>query len=57
MSKLTQQEKNQSAAIMHAVEIESSFKLYSYRIISHEQFVSRVTELTQLFQKNISENG
>lgn len=38
-----------SVAIMHAIEIESNFKLYTYRIISPEQYVTRTKELIQFF--------
>lgn len=43
----------QSAAIMHAIEIESNFKLYSYRVISHEQFIARTKELIQFFNQSV----
>ena len=36
-------------AIMLAVDLESSFKLYSYRCISAEVFTSRVNELVNFF--------
>lgn len=42
-----------SVAIMHAIEIESNFKLYSYRVISHEQFLARSKELVQYFQSEM----
>lgn len=35
-----------SAAIMCAVEMETTMKLYSYRVISPEDFIQRVTDLT-----------
>lgn len=50
-----QQEKERSAAIMLAVEIESTFKLYAYHILSHEQYFERVKELTAVFQYSISQ--
>jgi hypothetical protein len=43
----------QSVAIMHAIEIESNFKLYSYRVISHEQFLTRTKELVQYFKNEM----
>lgn len=49
---LTQNEKEQSAAIMHAVNMDSNFKLYSYRIIDHATFISRTKELIALFKSN-----
>lgn len=45
-----QEDKRKGSAIMHAVETASAFQLYSYRIISHEQFISRVEELIALYQ-------
>ena len=50
--KLTDKEAQLSASIMHAVEIDSSFKLYSFRVISEEQFINRVLELTQIYKTN-----
>lgn len=47
--KMSKQDKDQSAAILHAIEMASSFQLYSYRIISHAQYIERVKELVQLF--------
>ena len=46
---IKQTEKNQSAAIMLAIEIASNFKLFSYRIVDHEQFTLRTLELLQAF--------
>lgn len=43
-----------ATAIMHAIEVSSSFKLYSYRIISHEQYIQRITELVGIFTHQIS---
>lgn len=37
-------------AIMLSVELESNFKLYSYRVITHEQFIDKVSELVQYYQ-------
>lgn len=51
--KLTKDEAVKSAAIMHAIEVDSAFKLYSFRIISHEQYVSRIQNLVTLFNQNI----
>lgn len=45
-----------SAAIMHAIEIDSNFKLYAHRIISHEQFITRTQELIQFFNQTVK-NG
>ncbi len=54
--KLTQAEREKSSAIMLSINLESAFKLYSYRIISHEQFVSQTKELVSLFTKNIEQD-
>lgn len=59
-AKMTPQESKLSASIMHAVEIESSFKLYSYRIITPEQYVNRIQELNQILIttfKSVKEKG
>jgi hypothetical protein len=50
------QDTHRSAAILHAIEIESNFKLYSYRIIDHDVFLQRTLELTQLLTKTLK-NG
>lgn len=38
-----------SQAIHVSLDIEANFKLYSYRIISQEVFIARVTELCDFF--------
>lgn len=50
---LTKEDIIKSASILHAVEVKSSFELYAYRIISHEQYVQRIKELIQLYQKTV----
>lgn len=40
-----------SAAIGVAVEMESNFKLFSYRIIDQETYISKVDELVSFYQK------
>lgn len=50
-----QQEQERSAAIMLAVEMESTFKMYAYHILSHEQFFERVKELNEVFKYSISQ--
>ncbi len=50
---LTEQEKTNASAIMLCIEIKSSFELYSFRIISPEQFTSRVNELIANYQTNV----
>lgn len=54
-----QEEKQRSAAIMLAIEIDSAFKLYSFRIIDHETYVQQVTDLTKFYHHTIkaSKNG
>lgn len=42
-----------SAAIMHAIEMESNFKLYTYRIISQDQYITRTKELIQFFDQTL----
>lgn len=49
---LTQQDKDLSSSIMLAIELDSSFRLYSFKIISHEQYISRTKELVQHFNKS-----
>ena len=39
-----------SKAIMLAIELDSSFKLYSFRIISPEQYQERVNELVSFYK-------
>ena len=46
----TDEEKNKANAIMHAIEVKTSFELYAYRIISHEEYQARITELVEIFQ-------
>ncbi len=50
---ITSEERLKAAAIMHAVETESSFKLYAYRIITHDQFTERISELVRLYTQAI----
>ena len=40
-----------SAAIGVAVEMESNFKLFSYRIIDQNTFISKVDDLIAFYQK------
>lgn len=47
--KPTKEEAYKAAAIMHAVEVKSSFELYAYRVITHEQYLSRIKELVDIF--------
>ncbi len=42
-------ESNRRAAILLSLDIKSNFEMYAYRIISHEQFASRVDECVTLF--------
>lgn len=48
-------DRNLSAAISLAIELDGSFRLYSYRVITPEQFISRAEELIS-FHKSMS-NG
>ncbi len=45
----TQEEINKSAAITHAIEVKSAFELYAYRIITHDQYISQITDLVNFF--------
>jgi hypothetical protein len=40
-----------SKAIIVSLDIEQNFKLYSYRIISPDEFIRRVSELTDFYKK------
>lgn len=40
-----------SASIFLTIELETNFKLYSYRVINKELFVERVNELLHIFQE------
>ena len=44
------EDKTLSNCILHAIEIESNFKLYSYRIIPPAQFIARTKELLKMVQ-------
>lgn len=46
---IQQSEINRRAAIQLSIEIDSNFKLYAHRVISHEAFVSRTQELVSVF--------
>ena len=46
-------EHRRGLAIATCIDLESTFKLYSYRCISHEQFVERVDHLTSEYSKTI----
>lgn len=49
--KQDQQMAKLSAAIGVAVEMESNFKLFSYRIVDQDTFISKVDELIAFYQK------
>lgn len=44
-----QEGKQLSAGILLAVELESNFKLYSYRCIEPENFLQRIDELIKVY--------
>lgn len=50
-----QTDRQKSAAIWLSIDIEANFKLYSYRIISHDQFIARTNELVKLYQKALKD--
>ncbi len=62
MNKLqTEKEKVQhgkklSAGILLAVELESNFKLYSYRCIEPENYLQRIDQLIKVYNAVLSAN-
>lgn len=50
---MSKQDMQLSASIMHAIEIDSSFKLYAHRVITTQQFTERVKELVALHNKSV----
>ena len=46
------QERQLSANIMFALEIKQAFEMYSYRIISPEDFIDRITDLIDFQKQN-----
>lgn len=52
---LTTEEQIKTASILHAIEVKSSFELYAYRIIGHEQYIERITDLVKLFDKTVKQ--
>ncbi len=44
-------EKKLSAAILLAVEIESNFKLFSYRCIDKDNYIERIDGLINIYKK------
>ncbi len=50
---LNTEDKEKSASIMLAINLDSAFKLYSFRIITHDQFVTQTKELISFFTQNI----
>lgn len=48
--KLDNEQKKLSKAIALSVEMESNFKLLSYRIINQEVFVSKIDELVKFYK-------
>lgn len=45
----TENGKQLSAGILLAVELESNFKLYSYRCIEPENYLERIDELIKIY--------
>ena len=54
---LDQRNRKLSAAIMLAVDLESSFKLYSFRCIDVDNYIHRVDELISFYKKAIKDLG
>ena len=54
---MTNQKLNQelSTTITLSLEIETNFKMFTYRIISPEDFVSRAETLLEIFKKELTE--
>lgn len=42
-----------TAAILLSVEVESNFKLYSYRVVDPQNFMVRTRELIEVFLKEV----
>jgi hypothetical protein len=43
--------KKLSAGILLAVELESNFKLYSYRCIDAQNYIDRINQLISIYKK------
>ena len=56
MKDKNKQDKQLAAAILLSVDIESNFKLYSYRVIDQEQFLQKQKDLVNFFNKAMKEN-
>ena len=53
----TQEGKQLSAGILLAVELESNFKLYSYRCIEPENYLQRIDQLIKVYDAVRSTNN
>lgn len=51
--KITKEQAQLSGAIGLSVEVESNFKLFSYRIIDQTTFISRIDELVEFYLKKV----
>lgn len=51
--RITKKDVQLSSSIMHSIEIDSAFRLYSHHIISPEQFIERTKELIDLYNSNL----
>lgn len=51
--KMTNEEIKRTSAILLAVEMASSFQLYSYRIVNHTEFYERCQELVNTFKQSL----
>lgn len=56
MKDKTKEERRLQAAVLLSVDIESNFKLYSYRVISADNFLTRAKELSDFFLKEYASN-
>lgn len=50
---IAKQNAERSASIMLAINLDSAFKLYSFRIIDHTEYVLRTKELVKQFNQNV----
>ena len=54
--KMERRDSNLSAGIMLAVELDSAFKLYSFRVIDRNVFISKLNELVDYYQTTRSKD-
>lgn len=47
--------KKLSSSITVAIDVESAFRMYSYRIVPPEVYISRITEILEFYSNAIKE--